>query len=638
MTLIVTITDAGRAEVINAQNTGTGPVQITHMAFGTAQYNPAANATTLQAEAKRVAITGGSAVSADTIHVVGQDSTTDDYTVGEVGLFSNSGTLFAIYSQTSDPIVQKSAAATLIFGIDIILTTLNAASVTFGDIVFVAPPATTTVAGIVELATNAETIAGDDDQRAVTSAGLASLTATGTRRGLVQLSNSTNNSSTSIAATAGAVKSANDNANTRAPSSRTVSAGNGLSGGGNLTTNRTITLGTPETITDTSTNSVSSTGHSHLIDEASTSKRGIVQLANTVSSTLTNQAATAAAVKSANDNANTRAPSSRTISAGNGLSGGGNLTTNRTITLGTPETITDASTNSVSTSGHSHAVDHASTSARGIVQLSTSTSSTSTSVAATSSAVKAANDNANGRVPSGRSISAGNGLTGGGNLSANRSISLGTPGQITDASTNSVSASGHTHAIDHASTSARGIVELATSTEAITGTDTIRAITSAALHAKTASTSRIGLVQLTSSTGSTSTSLAATASAVKAANDNANNRINESQLKSSRTPVLLKSGNFVNGANTLSEAWNLFEELIVVTGSATISNSVHSHHLFLTDAFVPDDTAPFNRNIMTTSSATEIAFNVGSSNKKIMYLAGHGDDDIVAKVYGRFRK
>lgn len=49
------------------------------------------------------------------------------------------------------------------------------------------PDASETVKGIVELATNAEVVAGTDTVRAVTPAGLASLTATDARRGLVEL-------------------------------------------------------------------------------------------------------------------------------------------------------------------------------------------------------------------------------------------------------------------------------------------------------------------------------------------------------------------------------------------------------------------------------------------------------------------
>lgn len=47
--------------------------------------------------------------------------------------------------------------------------------------------ATTTLAGVVELATNAEVQAGTDTERAVTPAGLASRTATTTRTGVVEL-------------------------------------------------------------------------------------------------------------------------------------------------------------------------------------------------------------------------------------------------------------------------------------------------------------------------------------------------------------------------------------------------------------------------------------------------------------------
>lgn len=46
-------------------------------------------------------------------------------------------------------------------------------------------------------------------------------------------------------------------------------------------------------------------------------------------------------------------------------------------------------------------------------------------------------------------LTAGNGLTGGGNLSASRTVALGTPSQITAGTTNSVTTTSHTHAIDN---------------------------------------------------------------------------------------------------------------------------------------------------------------------------------------------
>lgn len=52
-----------------------------------------------------------------------------------------------------------------------------------------------------------------------------------------------------------------------------------------------------------------------------------------------------------------KANSSISISAGNGLTGGGTISANRTITLGTPSTITNSTTNSVSGTSHTHAID-----------------------------------------------------------------------------------------------------------------------------------------------------------------------------------------------------------------------------------------------------------------------------------------
>lgn len=53
----------------------------------------------------------------------------------------------------------------------------------------------------------------------------------------------------------------------------------------------------------------------------------------------------------------------------------------------------------------------------------------------------------NGKVDKTTTITAGNGLTGGGDLSVNRTLTLGTPGTITSATTNSVSSTSHTHAL-----------------------------------------------------------------------------------------------------------------------------------------------------------------------------------------------
>lgn len=184
------ITDAGLAEVVNAQHSGTSPVVLTHIAFGSGQYTPDPTRTDLQNEFKRFDAISGGAVGDNVIHLTVGDSSTDNYTVYEVGVFTASGTLFAVYSQKT-PVIQKAAGSQILLAIDLVLTNVDPESVTVGDTSFVLPPATTTLQGIVELATNEETIAGGDASRAVTPAGLNARTATTGRSGIVELATNT---------------------------------------------------------------------------------------------------------------------------------------------------------------------------------------------------------------------------------------------------------------------------------------------------------------------------------------------------------------------------------------------------------------------------------------------------------------
>ncbi|EHI0914051.1 phage tail protein [Escherichia coli] len=93
------------------------------------------------------------------------------------------------------------------------------------------------------------------------------------------------------------------------------------------------------------------------LEDASTTKKGIVQLSSATNSTSESLAATPKAVKAAYDLANGK-----------------------------------------------YTAQDATTAQKGIVQLSSATNSASETLAATSKAVKAANDNANGRVPSARKV------------------------------------------------------------------------------------------------------------------------------------------------------------------------------------------------------------------------------------------
>jgi hypothetical protein len=100
-----TITAVGLAAVFNAQSTGVD-FEISHIAFGTAQYNPNGTETALQAEKVRVPIAGGGPISPTQIQIyaVAMAASGDPFFVGEVGFFGDNGaTLLAVYSSTATP-------------------------------------------------------------------------------------------------------------------------------------------------------------------------------------------------------------------------------------------------------------------------------------------------------------------------------------------------------------------------------------------------------------------------------------------------------------------------------------------------------------------------------------------------------
>ena len=145
----------------------------------------------------------------------------------------------------------------------------------------------------------------------------------------------------------------------------TLTAGDGLTGGGDLSANRTFTLGTPSTLTTATANAVTATSHTHAVTFPVTSvanKTGAVSL-------------TGSDVGLGNVSNVLQAASTLVLTAGNGLTGGGNLTANRTFTLGTPSTLTTATANAVTATSHTHAVTFPVTSVAsktGAVSLSSS--------------------------------------------------------------------------------------------------------------------------------------------------------------------------------------------------------------------------------------------------------------------------
>lgn len=180
------LTTAGKNAIVNANNTGTNPITIAKVGIGSASWTPTIAATSLNTEIKKITTIGGAAVADDTIHVTASDTTSDVYTVREIGLFTSDNTLVAVYSQ-ADPIITKGAATVALIAADLVITGIPAGSITVGDVGFDYPQATESVKGVAELATTGEAQAGTDDERIITPLKLQQVTATETRKGVVEL-------------------------------------------------------------------------------------------------------------------------------------------------------------------------------------------------------------------------------------------------------------------------------------------------------------------------------------------------------------------------------------------------------------------------------------------------------------------
>lgn len=221
-----------------------------------------------------------------------------------------------------------------------------------------------------------------------------------------------------------------------------------------------------------------------------------------------------------------------------------------------------------------------------------------------------------GKAASATTVTAGNGLTGGGNLTASRTISLGQPGQITAQSQNAVQSSGHTHAIDTATTSRAGIVQLESSTgsQAEDRAATPKAVKAAydkaveaanavrAFSIPTASTSRAGIVQLADAVS------ARAADAGKAPTTTAVNRAIDELSE--------------NVLGRIAQANNRIDTAVTLTGDQTITGA----KIFQADIKASASTAhaAADRYIRLGADATG-AYAVNSKSGKILYLRHDGN-------------
>ncbi|MEB3711052.1 tail fiber protein [Escherichia coli] len=325
--LLFTMTDAGRQELVNANKTGTNKVEIVSVGLGSRYYVTSTSQTNITNEIKRLTTIGGKVVSPDTIHVTAKDDSKDEYVVHTIGLYTNKGTLFAVYSQ-EQAIINKASSTIALISSDIAIKTLDTKNITFGDIEFINPPATETVVGVARFANEQEIDAGTDDSLAVSAKRLKQAIvkheqsrnhpdATLTSKGFVQLSSATNSTSEMLAATPKAVKAAYDLANAKYTAQDATTARKGIVQLSSATNSTSETLAaTPKAVKaayDLAAGKAPS-NHTHSwaqitnVPVASLTVRGITQLSSATNSTSETLAATSKAVKVVMDETNKKAP------------------------------------------------------------------------------------------------------------------------------------------------------------------------------------------------------------------------------------------------------------------------------------------------------------------------------------------
>ena len=270
---------------------------------------------------------------------------------------------------------------------------------------------------------------------------------------------------------------------------KSIVAGDGLTSSGTDTV--TISLGTPSAsgsgVNTYGSNSVTADSHTHQIKlpDASESAKGVIELATDAE-------------------AETGTDTTRAINAKQLAAAKQSAINSAKVTIQTSNGITGGST----TPGNSFTLSgvNASTEVKGVVQLAPDDDITSTDRAVTPKQLEAARKNAE------VTVTAGNGLTGGG-TGHSLSIAMGTPSTIDQTTTNSATATSHTHelkfnvvnspavngneisfidtvsqganggisatkkTVRSASTTQTGVVQLATQEEVDGGTDKTKAVT-----------------------------------------------------------------------------------------------------------------------------------------------------------------
>ncbi|HCT2491141.1 tail fiber protein [Escherichia coli] len=376
------ITTAGAAKLAAATAPGGRKVNITTMAVGDGGGKlpvPDAGQTGLIHEVWRHALNKISQDKRNSNYIIAElviPPEVGGFWMRELGLYDDAGMLIAVanMAESYKPALAEGSGRSQTCRMVIIVSSVASVELTID---------TTTVMATQDYVD--DKIAEHEQSRRHPDASL-------TAKGFTQLSNATNSTSETLAATPKAVKTAYDLANGKYTAQDATTARKGLVQLSSATNSTSETLAaTPKAVKT----AYDLANGKYTAQDATTARKGLAQLSSATNSDSETLAATPKAVKAAYDLANGKYTAQDATTARKGLVQLSSATNSDSETLAaTPKAVKVA----YDLANGKYTAQDATTARKGLVQLSSATNSDSETLAATPKAVKSAYDNAEKRL------------------------------------------------------------------------------------------------------------------------------------------------------------------------------------------------------------------------------------------------